>query len=104
MLRTQAGTRVEAVAQEGHAVGVGSEAYAAVRPEKVRLGDAADNVLQARIDQVVYLGVSIQYIAKVEGGETVVLYQQNIHDETGPTEGDRVSVAWDARHCLVLGG
>ena len=34
----------------------------------------------------------------------LVLYQQNIHDGTGPAEGDEVSVAWDARNCRVLGG
>ena len=37
-LRTHAGRRVEAVALEGDTVEVGSEAHAAVRPEKVRLG------------------------------------------------------------------
>ncbi len=103
-LRTHVGARVEAVAPQGVTVEVGLEAHAAVRPEKVRLGADGDNVLSVRIKQVVYLGVSTQYIAELEGGAALVLYQQNIHDGTGPAEGDEVSVAWDARNCRVLGG
>jgi spermidine/putrescine transport system ATP-binding protein len=104
-LRTQAGAAIEAVATEGDALEPGSEAHVAVRPEKVRMDDAGDNVLSVRVKQVVYLGVSTQYIAELEDGGTLVLYQQNVHDgTTGPAEGDEVSVAWDARNCRVLGG
>jgi len=100
-LRTASGEKVEATARE---VEVGEEAHAAVRPEKVRFGSEGDNVLSAEIRQVVYLGVSTQYIAERSGGGKIVLYQQNAHDAPGPAEGDEVSVAWDARNCLVLGG
>ena len=54
--------------------------------------------------QVVYLGASTQYIVELEGGGRLVLYQQNAHDAAGASEGDGVSVAWDAQNCLVLGG
>jgi spermidine/putrescine transport system ATP-binding protein len=103
-LRTQAGASIEAVAPGETAVEAGSETHAAVRPEKVRFGDDGDNVLPVVIKQVVYLGVSTQYIAELEGGGTLVLYQQNVHEGSGPTKGDEVSVAWDARNCRVLGG
>jgi spermidine/putrescine transport system ATP-binding protein len=103
-LRTRAGSSIEAVAPEGETVEAGSEAQAAVRPEKVRFGGEGDNVVPVRIKQVVYLGVSTQYIGELEGGGTLVLYQQNVHEGTGPREGDEVSVAWEARNCRVLGG
>ena len=103
-LRTRAGAGIEAVAPEGEIVEAGVEAHAAVRPEKVRLGGDGDNVLPVVVRQVVYLGVSTQYIAEREGGEKLVLYQQNVHEGSGPTEGDEVTVAWDARNCRVLGG
>jgi spermidine/putrescine transport system ATP-binding protein len=103
-LRTRAGSSIEAVAPEGETVEAGSEAHAAVRPEKVRFGGEGDNVVPVRIKQVVYLGVSTQYIGELEGGGTLVLYQQNVHEGTGPREGDEVSVAWEARNCRVLGG
>ena len=103
-LQTPGGMKVEAVAQDGENVEVGSEVHAAVRPEKLRLGDTGDNVCTTEITQVVYLGSSTQYITKLPGGEKLVLYQQNAHDATGSVVGDEVPVTWDAANCLVLGG
>jgi spermidine/putrescine transport system ATP-binding protein len=102
-LRTRGGTRIEAVTHE-NGVEVGAEAQAAVRPEKVRFGSAGDNVSNAGIRQIVYLGVSTQYIAELSDGTPLVLYQQNTQDSAGPGVGEEVSVAWDAQNCLVLGG
>jgi spermidine/putrescine transport system ATP-binding protein len=103
-LRTGGGTRVKAVTREEIEVEAGAEAQATVRPEKVRFGGAGDNIVSAVIQQIVYLGVSTQYIAELPDGETLVLYQQNTEDAAGPGVGDEVQVAWDARNCLVLGG
>ena len=99
-LRTASGEKVEATARE---VEVGEEAHAAVRPEKIRFGSEGDNVSTARIRQIVYLGVSTQYIAELPDGEELVLYQQNFREEDHPEVGDEVPVAWDARNCLILG-
>ena len=103
-LRTRAGTIIEAVTMEGGGVEAGAEAHATVRPEKVRFGGAGDNVVSVRIRQVVYLGVSTQYIAELPEGGTLVLYQQNVQDSVGPKVGEEVAVTWDAQNCLVLGG
>ncbi len=103
-LRTRAGARIEAMAPGGETVEVGTEAHATVRPEKVRFGDDGDNVLPVRIRQVVYLGVSTQYIAELSDGGTLVLYQQNVQDRSGAREDEEVSVTWDARNCRMLGG
>ncbi|MDP8948789.1 MAG: ABC transporter ATP-binding protein [Actinomycetota bacterium] len=103
-LRASGGMKVEAVAAGENGVEVGVEAQAAVRPEKVRFGSTGDNVLSAEIRQIVYLGVSTQYMAQLPDGATLVLYQQNAHDSAGPGVGEEVSVAWDAQNCLVLGG
>jgi spermidine/putrescine transport system ATP-binding protein len=103
-LRTREGLRVEAVAREQVSVKEGEEVHAAVRPEKVRFGGSGDNVSAAEVKQVVYLGASTQYIVELEGGGRLVLYQQNAFDAAGPSEGDGVSVSWDAQNCLVLGG
>ena len=103
-LRTPEGLRVEAVARDRAVPREGEEAHAAVRPEKVRFGGSGDNVCAAEVRQVVYLGASTQYIVELEGGGRLVLYQQNAFDAAGPSEGDGVSVAWDAQNCLLLGG
>jgi spermidine/putrescine transport system ATP-binding protein len=100
-LRTPSGEKVEATARE---VGVGEEVHAAVRPEKVRFGGEGDNVVTVKVRQIVYLGVSTQYIAETLGGEKLVLYQQNTSEEGRPEIGEEARVAWDARNCLVLGG
>ena len=103
-LRTSREMRIEAYSQEGAGVEVGAEAQAAVRPEKIRFGGAGDNASTAEIRQIVYLGVSTQYIAELPGGEKLVLYQQNAKDAENPGVGEKVPVSWDARNCLVLGG
>lgn len=103
-LRTSEGSRIEAVVRGETDPERGGQAHAAVRPEKVRFGGSGDNVLGAEVRQIVYLGASTQYIVELEGGRRLVLYQQNAHDTTGPSEGDAVSVAWDAPNCLILGG
>jgi spermidine/putrescine transport system ATP-binding protein len=103
-LRTREGLRVEAVAREQGVPKEGEEVDAAVRPEKVRFGGSGDNVCAAEVKQVVYLGASTQYIVELEGGGKLVLYQQNAFDAAGASEGDGVSVAWDAQNCLILGG
>ncbi len=103
-LRTPGGMTIEAVPQEGMGVEVGAQVQAAVRPEKVRFGGSGENASTAEIRQIVYLGVSTQYIAELPGGERLVLYQQNAHDVENPEVGEEVPVSWDARNCLVLGG
>jgi spermidine/putrescine transport system ATP-binding protein len=101
-LRTRTEMRIAALTQE-NGLEVGAEAHAAVRPEKVRFGSAGDNVSSAEIRQIVYLGVSTQYIAELPDGGELVLHRQNVHDAAGPAIGDEVSVVWDAQNCLVLG-
>ncbi len=102
-LVTPDGMKIEVVAQEEVNPEPGSEVHAAVRPEKVRFGDTGDNVCTAEVRQVVYMGISTQYITELPGGEKLVLYQQNVYDASGFEVGEEVSVAWDARNCLVLG-
>jgi spermidine/putrescine transport system ATP-binding protein len=102
-LVTTSGEKIEATAGEAE-VGVGEAVHAAVRPEKVRFGGEGDNVLGVRIHQIVYLGVSTQYMADLPDGEKLVLYQQNTAEEEHPEIGDEARVSWDARNCLILGG
>ena len=102
-LSVPSGEKVEASTGEAEVV-VGQEAHAAVRPEKVRFGGEGDNVMTVKIHQIVYLGVSTQYIADLPGGEKLVLYQQNTTEEDHPQIGDEARVSWDARNCLILGG
>jgi spermidine/putrescine transport system ATP-binding protein len=103
-LRAAEGVKVEAVDRNGEDPEVGARAQAAVRPEKVRFGDSGDNVCGVEVRQIVYLGVSTQYITALPDGTKLVLYQQNTHDVAGPAVGEDVRVTWEANNCLVLGG
>jgi len=93
---------VTATAPPAAAAGQGNGAV--VRPEKVRFGEAGENVCSVEVRQIVYLGVSTQYITELADGTRLVLYQQNAHDSAGPEVGEQVAVTWDANHCLILGG
>ena len=98
------GAKIEAIVQEENGIKTGDAAHAAVRPEKVRFGNAGDNVCTGTIKQVVYLGMSTQYITEIPGGEKLVLYQQNAHDASGFEVGEEIFLAWDAENCLIIGG
>jgi spermidine/putrescine transport system ATP-binding protein len=105
VVATADGTRVEAVAHGETGTDEGAKVHVAVRPEKLRFGGEGDNVLAAKVEQIVYLGSSTQYIMSLSGGERLVLYQQNSHDASvDAAAGDEVRVSCDAVNCLVLGG
>jgi spermidine/putrescine transport system ATP-binding protein len=103
-LRTTGGVKVEAVDRNGEDPEPGARVQAAVRPEKVRFGDSGDNVCGVEVRQIVYLGVSTQYITRLPDGTKLVLYQQNSHDAVGPAVGEEVRVTWDVNNFLILGG
>ena len=103
-LRTTGGVKVEAVDRNGEDPEPGARVQAAVRPEKVRFGDSGDNVCGVEVRQIVYLGVSTQYIMALPDGTKLVLYQQNSHDAAGPAVGEEVRVTWDVNNFLILGG
>jgi spermidine/putrescine transport system ATP-binding protein len=66
-----------------------------MRPEKLRLGTGAVNVLRGTVTESAYIGVSTQYIVETTAG-SVTLYVQN--DRTGATSltaGENVAVSWD---------
>ncbi|TCJ14804.1 ABC transporter ATP-binding protein [Rubrobacter taiwanensis] len=102
-LRTAGGLELEAFAPAGREVVKGSEAHVAVRPEKVRFGEAGDNAFAGEVRDVVYLGSSTQYVVELKGGERLVVYRQNAREAADSGAGDEVWVAWDAANCLVLG-
>ncbi|QYJ15949.1 Spermidine/putrescine import ATP-binding protein PotA [Rubrobacter xylanophilus DSM 9941] len=103
-LRTPGGLRLEAVLTNGFRPAVGESVEAAVRPEKLRMGEAGDNVVSAEVSEVVYLGSSTQYILESPEGGRLVVHRQNDREAAPLRSGEAVSVAWDARHCLILGG
>jgi spermidine/putrescine transport system ATP-binding protein len=82
-----------------------------VRPEKIRLLAAADQVpdglnhVPGTIAHASYLGVSTQYIVRLKDGHRVTVYEQNVDRATKAelwTNGEDVVLAWSPEHCFVV--
>ena len=119
------GRRIRAtVADAGTAVG--DSVRAGVRPEKLRLtmlseeadqssttagtgsdGDAGTNVIEGRVLDASYIGVSTQYLVRLDDGHDVTVYAQNL-ETSGVSEqhadGQLVRLTWSPKHTFVIGG
>jgi spermidine/putrescine transport system ATP-binding protein len=82
-----------------------------VRPEKIRLTEAADEVpagsnrLSGTIAHASYLGVSTQYIVKLAHGHSVTVYEQNVQRATKAelwASGESVQLSWLPEHSFVV--
>lgn len=89
-------------------VGHGRKVAATVRPEKVHLFNTTAEpptgwcVLQGVVHDVVYTGVSTQFVVDTPGGELVAFVQnaQRIDDAGAP--GQPVRMAWDPEFTVLL--
>jgi len=90
---------------------VGRAGRCAIRPEKIRLLDAAsspssgDLTAHGTVATVVYLGAETRYIIRLEGGGELMVTQQNLRGssaEAHAAKGRRVVLAWRPEHVLDL--
>jgi spermidine/putrescine ABC transporter ATP-binding subunit len=95
-------------ASGGDGLAPGDRVEVAVRPEKIRL--AADpptlpNVVQGRIENIVYLGAVTFYYLRLAGDDRLVVMEQN-QTPRGPGAGHAVGsvvyAGWDADSTLAL--
>ena len=95
---------------------VGTAVKVGVRPEKLRLeapldgaangaAPAGTNLLEGRVTDASYIGVSTQYVVRLDGGQTVVVYAQNL-ETSGVAEqhpvGQQVRLTWLPKHTFVI--
>ncbi|MGM1065500.1 ABC transporter ATP-binding protein [Saccharothrix sp. Mg75] len=87
----------------------GQRVAATVRPEKVHLHDLDDEpptgwcVLTGTVRDVVYTGVSTQYVVDVPGGGKLVAFVQNTRRTTDAgAPGQPVRMAWDPDFTVLL--
>ncbi len=83
----------------------GAAAAFAIRPEKVRLLGAGTappqgwSVMQGSVAASTYLGAATRYVVALDAGVDMIVVQQNADDrDGGPGLGERVTLAWQARH------
>jgi spermidine/putrescine transport system ATP-binding protein len=79
----------------------------AIRPEAIDLraapvagGAAPEGVLRGRVDQSAYLGTSISYIVRTDGGQLVNVLCTRSADRLAP--GDPIDMTWRPTDALVL--
>jgi putative spermidine/putrescine transport system ATP-binding protein len=90
----------------------GARVLVAVRPEKIRLQDAASEPAPGRchvrgtISEVVYLGTVTRYVVALEGAGSIVVLEQNLDTtsmEALEAQGRAVRLTWQARHTFAIG-
>ncbi|WP_086823598.1 ABC transporter ATP-binding protein [Allokutzneria sp. NRRL B-24872] len=102
--------RLRAALPDGRTVRVGEKVAVTVRPEKLHLHENADQVpsgwcsLSGTVADVVYTGVSTQYVVELPGGGSMVAFVQNARrvSDAG-TPGQPVCMAWDPEFTVLLG-
>ena len=81
-----------------------------VRPEKIHIARTAPtegewNRVQGVVQDIIYLGVSTEYIVRLHAGQTVRVFTQNLRRNGGHdaiTWDDPVWVYWRPAHSLIL--
>ena len=92
-----------------------SDISVGVRPEKIRLREAAatdaapsgHNTLTGIVRDVSYLGVSTQYQVEARGGVRLAVYEQNVERATRAelwAPGEEVVLTWSPDHSFVVTG
>jgi putative spermidine/putrescine transport system ATP-binding protein len=96
---------------ESARVVIGSDGVFTVRPEKIRLGDPAEDVAAdeasatGKVEQVVYVGPDTRYIVALDVGGVLVVTQQNLRTssmEALDAQGRPVRLIWKRHHVLSL--
>jgi putative spermidine/putrescine transport system ATP-binding protein len=91
----------------------GSEQMFSVRPEKIHLGTATGHVendmlsIDGVIRDVVYLGLFTRYLVEIEGGNDLVVVEQNLKStsmDVLSAKGQSVRLSWHKDHISRVGG
>jgi putative spermidine/putrescine transport system ATP-binding protein len=91
----------------------GSEQMFSVRPEKIHLGTANGKTdsdmlsIDGVIHDVVYLGLFTRYLVEIEGGNDLVVVEQNLKStsmDVLTAKGQKVCLSWHKDHISRVGG
>jgi len=91
----------------------GSSKRFSIRPEKIHLAKADENVkgdmfaTDGSVRDVVYLGLYTRYLVELDGGGDVVVVEQNLKTtsmDVTKVKGQRVRLFWEKEHVSYVGG
>ena len=105
VVRSVGGVVLRGVATQS--IAKGEKVELTVRPEKVRLSmqapTLAENCLEGRVSEIVYLGASTEYyVALASGSKLRVVAQNSIEGQTLADMGASVFVHWPAKATVVM--
>src|SRR4051794_36742959 len=97
------------VPPERRAQNNGAALQAGARPEKITLlpaegpaPDRAVNRLRGQVTLASFLGVSIQYLVRTQGGEELTVFEQNTQGGGSLGPGRDVLLCWEPEHTFVV--
>jgi len=104
--RLDAGDRaypLDASAVDAAGLRDGDRAALAIRPERIEIlpGDVAGGH-PAEVTEVVYLGSNRRYVARADGGPTLLVRVQAGQAGDGLRVGDRVRLGWNDEHAVLV--
>ena len=108
MTRGQSRWRIGRAAAERAALDAGSAAALVVRPERIRLVDAASdggpgmNLVDATVDEVLYLGPDTKYQLALENGQRIVVRELRERRGRELQRGDAVRLGWSVEDGLLV--
>ena len=95
VVRTAAGLEIAAASRDAHRPG--AAVHLAIRPERIAVlgtGEAADNVMEAVVEEVVYLGDAQRCVVRPAQGEPLTV--KTSRGASTPREGQTVRLGWSA--------
>ena len=99
------GTEAIVAAVDVNTNGAGSRTTLSLRPERVHIGDGAenaDNVFDAEVRESIFMGDHIRVRAAACGSETFVVKMPNTQHRPELHVGDTVRIGWQAEDCRAL--
>jgi putative spermidine/putrescine transport system ATP-binding protein len=90
------------------ALAAGSSALVAIRPECLRIaegdaGEQAENLVEGKVKDVIYLGQLRKYVVRLRGGQDVTFLQQaHDADRSNLSTGKEIRLTWHALEANVL--
>jgi putative spermidine/putrescine transport system ATP-binding protein len=85
--------------------GTGSRTTLSLRPERVKIlseSDSADNVMQGKVEELIYLGDHVRTRMTVAGNDQFIVKIPNAHGHPILHVGDTVKLGWAAEDCRAL--
>ena len=81
---------------------VGAQTTLSVRPERITLGRAGDNVAEGLVEELIYLGDHIRCRMAIAGNQDFVVKLPNAAGHTPLAVGARAAVSWRTDDCRAL--